>query len=390
MPKERVIIDYAIIWKKINQSPLSSEEEALLSQWLSVNPSHRSYFDKIVRYHLEGSGFEEDEIKTEKAWKLLKTEVVKKKFPVSRWIISLSVASCLIVFILYTFIPVKTKVQPGLAKAEKTGIIRPGKNQATLILDDGSVLDLGSSQKVQLKEGDSEIKIEGSRLQYTGNSNNAREIKYNTLNVPRGGEYFLVLSDGTKVWLNSETTLRYPVEFTENERKVELLGEAFFEVARNEKVPFLVQSGEQIVKVLGTEFNISCYKENVLMYTTLVKGSVEVFIKDMPACKQTLKPNEQSSISKAGGQICKHTVDPYPYVAWKDGRFVFDDKNLGEIMNMLSKWYDIEVVFTREDLKNIRFTGNLPRYSDFNEILSKISKTNEVKFKIETKRVIIS
>ena len=388
MPKDRVIIDFEIIWKKINHS-LTEDEEQLLSQWLNESASHRRYFDEAKRYYLEGSGFKENKTDTERAWRTLRNKGLKVNKRNSRWIVSLSVA-VVAIFLIVTFLLPSKKIENKLVKSNKVELIKHGTNRATLILDDGSVLDIASSQNLQLTEGGSDIKIEGTKLQYTGKSSAPQEIKYNTLSVPRGGEFFLQLADGTKVWLNSETILRYPVQLIGNERRVELTGEAYFEVARNEKVPFLVESGGQTVKVLGTEFNISSYTENPLISTTLVKGSVEVFINNKPDIKQTLSPNEQSSTRKVESQISKRKVDPYQYVAWKDGRFVFEDQSLEEIMKTLSKWYNVEVVFARDELKNIRFTGNLPRFSDFNEILNKIGKTNEVKFKIENKRVTIN
>jgi len=388
MAKERVIIDFEIIWKKINQS-LTEEEEILLSQWLNESPSHKRYFDKAVQYYLEGSGFDENMSDTENSWKSLKNKGLKRKRNNLIWITSLSVASCIAIFFVVNSL-FFGKTMPVLVKAEKVEVIKPGRNRATLILDDGSVLDLASSKKRELTEGGSDIKIEGTKLEYTEKSSLGQGIKYNTLNVPRGGEFFLQLSDGTKVWLNSETILRYPVQFTGDERKVELSGEAFFQVTKNEKVPFLVESGEQTVRVLGTEFNISSYKENPIIYTTLVRGSVEVYLKNKPGNGKTLAPNEQSSTNTVEAQISKRKVDPYQFIAWKEGRFVFEDQNLGEIMKTLSKWYNVDVVFAREDLKNIRFTGNLPRYSNFDEILTKIGKTNEVKFRIENKMITIN
>lgn len=387
MPKNPTIIDFEIIWKKINQS-LTVEEEILLSQWLNESPAHQRYLENAMKYYLGDSGFSRNKTETDKAWKTLKNKILKGNQRNSRWIIALSAAAAAI-FLVVTFLFSSKKIENLPVTAINTELIKPGTNQATLILNDGSVYDLTSSKNLVLTEGGSEIKSEGTKLQYTKKKVNHRKIKYNTLSIPRGGEFFLQLADGTKVWLNSETVLRYPVQFVGNERRVELTGEAFFEVARNEKVPFLVESGEQTVKVLGTEFNISSYKENPVIYTTLVKGSIEVFINNKPGIKQTLAPNEQNSISKIDEQITKQKVDPYPYVAWKEGRFVFEDQNLAEIMKILSKWYDVNVVFAREDLKNLRFTGNLQRYSDFGEILKKIQKTNEVEFIIENKQITI-
>lgn len=387
MPKERTIIDFEIIWKKINHT-LTIDEETLLSQWLNESPLHQQYLDNAIHYYRAGSDFKDKKAETAKAWKTFKNKELKGNQHNTRWIISISAAAAAIFLIVTFLLPTKKNVIAPVASV-KTEEIKPGTNQATLILDDGSVYDLTSSKNLVLNEGGSEIKSEGTKLQYTEKKGIRQEMKYNTLSIPRGGEFFLQLSDGTKVWLNSETVLRYPVQFAGNERKVELTGEAFFEVARNEKAPFFVESGEQVIKVLGTEFNVSSYLENPFISTTLVKGSVEVFIRNKPETRQILAPNEQSTINKADAQIKKQKVDPYLYSAWKDGRFVFENQNLDEIMKTLSKWYNVEVVFAREDLKNFRFTGNLQRYSDFGEVLKKIQKTNEVEFIIENKLITI-
>lgn len=386
MAKDRTILDFEIIWKKINHK-LTEEEELFLSQWLNESPSHQQYFDKASRYFDEGSAFTGHKTDTDQAWKKLKNKALKRRSTKPAWIQYLSVAAVISVIIILLF-PTHKPENDNLA-INRTAIIKPGNSKAVLILNDGSVHDLTTSKHLVLTESGADIKVEGNKLLYTEEEDVSKSIKYNTLIIPRGGEFFLQLSDGTKVWLNSETTLRYPVQFIGEERKVELTGEAFFEVARNEKVPFLVESGDQTVKVLGTEFNISSYKENSLISTTLVKGSVEVFIKNKPDKKQTLVPNEQITISKIDGLISKQKVNPYQYIAWKDGRFVFDDQNLCEIMKTLSKWYNVDVVFAREELKNFRFTGNLERYSDFGEVLKKIQKTNEVEFTIENKQITI-
>lgn len=387
MPTEHVIIDFEIIWKKINGS-LVSEEELFLSKWLDESPLHRHYYDNALRYYQEGSSFSDAKRETEKAWKSLQSKINKVSRSRSRWIISTS-AAVVAIFLIAIFILSPRKNEIPTVATMKAQLIKPGTNQAILILNDGSVHDLTTSRHLVLNEDGAEIKNEGAKLQYTKKECATTEIKYNTLSIPRGGEFFLQLADGTNVWLNSETVLRYPVQFAGNERRVELTGEAFFEVARNEKVPFLVESGGQTVKVLGTKFNISSYKENQFIYTTLVNGSIEVFIKNKPEIRQILTPYEQSTIDKTGEKITKRTVDPYQYIAWKEGRFVFQDQTLDEIMNILSKWYDVEVVFAREDLRNIHFTGNLKRYEDFDEVLNKIRKTNEVDFTIENKKITI-
>lgn len=388
MPKEQPIIDFEIIWKKINHKT-TENEDILLSRWLEETPDHQQYLDKVIKYYRDGSSFDVNSIETSKAWKALKKELLKKKHSTFKQIISLVAAAVVTIFLVINFLlPVK-KFEVLPIVSNKAELIKPGTNKATLILDDGSVYDLASSKNLKLTEGSSEIISEGNKLQYTSNEGTKKEVKYNSLSVPRGGEFFLQLADGTKVWLNSETILRYPVQFTGNERKVELTGEAFFEVTRNEKIPFLVESGEQVIKVLGTEFNISSYKEKSQIYTTLVKGSVEIFLKDKPEINQRLVPNEQSIVNKIDGHISKRKVETYQFIAWKEGRFVFENQNLGEIMHTLSKWYNVDIVFARAELKDIRFTGNLQRYANFSEMLKKIQKTNEVEFVIENKQITI-
>ena len=389
MSKEQTIIDFEIIWKKLNHTT-TENDEILLTQWLNETSDHQKYLDKAIRYYREGSGFGDSAAETEEAWKALKKELLKNNQHNFRWIISLAAAAVVTIFLVITFLFPGKKIDVKPIVSNEMELIKPGSNKATLILDDGSVYELGSSKNLKLAEGGSEIKSEGNKLQYTGNEATNKEVKYNTLSIPRGGEFFLQLADGTKIWLNSETVLRYPVKFDGKERKVELTGEAFFEVARNEKVPFFVESGEQLIKVLGTEFNISSYEEDPLIYTTLIRGSVEIFIKNKPEVKLKLVPDEQSSVSKFDLLISKKRVDPYQYIAWKEGRFVFEDQNLGEIMKTLSKWYDVDIVFAREELKAMRFTGNLQRYSNFGDVLKKIQKTNEVGFSIRNKQITIN
>jgi ferric-dicitrate binding protein FerR (iron transport regulator) len=261
-------------------------------------------------------------------------------------------------------------------------------------LDNGEVYELSESTEEIFSEEGAQIKNTGKKLEYIPETEEKlkrkeERVKFNTLEIPRGGEYFLVLSDGTKVWLNSETTLRYPVNFNSEQRNVELTGEAYFEVAENKNAPFLVATGEQVVKVLGTKFNISSFQEDAFVLTTLVEGKVEVFLEKSPEVKQILLPSDQGRFDKEKGMISKRKVDPYKFIAWKEGRFVFEDELLSDMMKTLSKWYDVDVIFASERALDYRFTGNLRRYDNFREILEKIEKTNEVEFVIENREIIV-
>ncbi len=387
MKNSRNIIDFEIIWKKINKA-ISEEEELYLNKWLSESPKHQRFFKSAEQYYEKGSQFENIPVELKKSWKIVSKHSENRRAGISRFVtvVSTAAASVIIIFSLFYF---TNKEFFNQSIVQNKQVIKPGTDKAVLILDDGTVHDLSNQKEFFLKEGASTIKSTGDKIEYVGQHEEKKELKYNTLKVPRGGEFYLVLSDGTKVWLNSETTLRYPVFFPYNERKVELIGEAYFEVEHNAKSPFLVSSDNQVIKVLGTQFNVMSYKNDPFIYTTLVNGEVEVSLKNNPEIKKILYPNEQSTIEKGNNFIEKKLVDVYALTAWKDGRFVFQDKVLSDIMKTLSMWYDVEVVFQDIEKKNMRFTGNLPRYSNFEDVLYKIGKTNEVEFIIENERITI-
>ena len=381
-------IDFEIIWKKIHDQT-TEEEDILLKSWLSSHSSHRKYYEDAINYYSNGTQFANSPTELKKALKKIHRKTGIHSPYINTQIITItSIAASILILIYFQFL--RTSNNPEQQKTEQVAqSIVPGSNKAVLVLADGTEHDLSSGNNSVITEEGSEIKNSGNKLEYTSKSAQTTETKYNTLKIPRGGEYFLVLADGTKVWLNSETTLRFPVQFASDIRRVELTGEAYFEVSRNENVPFIVSSGNQQIKVLGTQFNISSYPDNQSILTTLVEGSVEVSLEGNPAEKTMLKPSEQSYLSMNESQILKRNVDVAQYVAWKDGRFVFQDQMLEDIMKTLSKWYNVQVVFTNEDDKKLRFTGNLERYTDFNNILGKIERTNEVEFEITDKLITI-
>lgn len=381
-------IDFEIIWKKIH-GQTTDDEEILLSQWLNKSTSHRKYYENALRYYSSGTQFTNTAAELQKALKKINRKAgIHNSYRNTQIIAISSVAASILFFIYFQFFKPEINPNPTLTVHNAQSIV-PGSNKAVLILADGSEHDLSSGDKSIIAADGTEIKNTGNKLEYISSNSQPAEMKYNTLKIPRGGEYFLILSDSTKVWLNSETTLRFPVQFAAGVRAVELNGEAYFEVSKNEKVPFIVTSGNQQVKVLGTQFNISSYVDNQSVYTTLVEGKVEVSLTTNPDSKLVLRPNEQSCFSKEEANILKRTVDVAQYIAWKDGRFVFQDQMLEDIMKTLSKWYDVQVVFANEDVKKLRFTGNLERYADFSNILGKIERTNEVEFEITNKLITI-
>lgn len=386
MAKPNRDIDFELIWKKIH-GQTTVEDEAELNEWLSQHSSHRKYYGNALRYYTNGSQFANSPEDLKKALKKIHRKAgIHNPYRNTRIISITSIAASILLLIYFqfnTFDRTETVIS-----AQQVQSIVPGSNKAVLILADGSEHDLSKGNNSIIASDGTEIKNTGNKLEYISKNGQPVEMKYNTLKVPRGGEYFLVLSDSTKVWLNSETTLRFPVQFASHIRNVELTGEAYFEVTGNEEIPFTVTSGNQQIKVLGTQFNVSSYPDNQNIYTTLVEGKVEISLSDNPETRLTLKPNEQSLLSR-NNQIIKRNVDVAQYIAWKEGRFAFRDQMLEDIMKTLSKWYDVEVTFSNEEQKKLRFTGNLERYADFNSILEQIERTNEVEFEITNNLITI-
>lgn len=248
-----------------------------------------------------------------------------------------------------------------------------GSDKATLTLEDGSVIALEKGKSYTKGNAASN----GEKLVYNSNGKPAVSAN-NLLTIPRGGQFFVQLADSTKVWLNSESQLKYPVAFVDGEtRQVELVyGEAYFEVSPSTKHKgsrFKVKTQEQNVEVIGTEFNIKAYKDEPAIYTTLVKGVVAV---SNVAQKQILTPNKQSKITEYNGSIAVSEVDVYNEISWRKGLFVFKGMPLKDIAKVLSRWYDVDIVFADPALGNVKFNGVLNKNQKLEDILTTIKNIN--------------
>ena len=272
-----------------------------------------------------------------------------------------------------------------LAETER---IVPGV-MVELILSTGERVIL--DQQSALIEGMNETGIQNdsvSGLDYTAAKVQGEEIIYNTMRVPVGEFYQLALSDGSKVWLNSMTELRFPVTFTGEERRVYLTGEAYFEVAHDSKYPFIVETEKGMeVKVYGTEFNMNTYRENMVQ-TVLVKGKVGIRVDDTGK-EVMLAPGQIAEYEEKTGTVRVEEVDPYRYIAWRDGEFVFERETIEEIMERLSRWFDVKVSYENESLKRKRFTGVISRYEDIEQVLRLIEGPATLRFEVEDNVVTI-
>ena len=259
----------------------------------------------------------------------------------------------------------------------------PGERQAKLILANGREVDVTRGGDGKIVEQEAEISYKDGELVYN-RKQKSDKLSFNMLQVPRGGECGITLVDGTKVWVNAESCLRYPVAFGQDRREVVLEGEAYFEVKRDEQRPFIVKTSYGEVKVLGTSFGVSAYVKDEVSYTTLVSGKVQVEKeKQQPV---VISPGEQVLAFKSG-KLQKRQVDISEYVGWKDGLYVFNRQRLDQIMTTLERWYNITVKFESEELKGILYTGSLNRYDDVNVFFEALKSAGDVKYRVAGKEV---
>lgn len=278
----------------------------------------------------------------------------------------------------------KNEITPILSDTETITI---GTDKATLTLGDGTLVSLERGKPYKAAH----VTSNGKEIIYDANTNDAGKIVYNYLTIPRGGQFYLKLSDGTQVWLNSESQLKYPVSFIPNQlREVELIyGEAYFDVSssvNHNGAKFKVISGSQNVNVIGTVFNIRSYKTETEIVTTLVEGEVEI---ELENDNLLLNPNQQSVFDTSENKIDIQDVDVFFETSWVKGLYTFDDASLEEIMQTLARWYDFEIEFKNSELRSHRFTGVLERSKQIQDILQKIEVTGGISFQINNKIIVI-
>ncbi|PTT00941.1 hypothetical protein DBR11_08625 [Pedobacter sp. HMWF019] len=275
----------------------------------------------------------------------------------------------------------------------KSGI-KPVGNKASLLLSNGKRIQLedGKSGAVAEEAGIKIIKKANGQLVYEaigGRASDLKNVLYNTIETPRGGQYQVNLPDGTKVWLNAGTVFRYPVCFgVAKERRVELTGEGYFEVAKDKRHPFIVHSPAQEVEVLGTHFNINAYIEEPAVKTTLVEGSVSVYTlnKKNVLNPVLLKPGQQAVLDTHG--LVVHEADTEQEIAWKNGVFLFNDEPLELIMRRISRWYDVDIEYQGGDRKQL-YGGGVSRYENVSKVLEKLELLGGIHFKIEGRRIYV-
>ena len=299
---------------------------------------------------------------------------------------SFQVAASILLFLMTgLFITNKLKKAPAKFQAENYDLA-PGSNKAILILADGSKIDLAAEKNGTLKtQPGSQVIKQNEQLTYsTKGGKTVAEVTYNTLATPRGGQYEVILADGTKVWLNAASSLKFPTAFTGGERVVELSGEAYFEVIHNSKQPFKVKTANQIVQDIGTQFNVNCYGDEDVAATTRVEGSVKI----LDAGKQTMiKPGQQYLTKANAVPEVRNDVDIDEVTAWKNGMFQFNHADIKTIMRQISRWYNVEVEYSG-GVPASTYHGRISRNSNASAVL-KILELSGIDFTIERGKIIV-
>lgn len=369
------------------------EEIQMLNDW------YRSFNDSNVEF-TAAENDTEDQMEQRIKNRILHTlsDEIKSASTTFRWQMPMVAASILLLLSagLYFLLPTRLqKQQQASFVTQPVNDIAPGGNKAVLTLADGStiVLDNASNGTIS-QQGNIQVqKLDNGLLSYTVNGKKVTENDetfYNTITTPRGGQYHITLADGTLVWLNAASSIRFPVVFAGTERKVTITGEAYFEVAKNAAMPFKVKAAFSEIEVLGTHFNVNAYEDETYIKTTLLEGLVKVSATTMSANRLPilLKPGQQSGISKAGNISVQNDVDIEEAMAWKNGRFQFSSADLNSILRQISRWYDVDIVYNGK--VDLHFTGQLARNANVSNVFEKLALTGEVHFRIDGKKIIVS
>ena len=363
---------------------LTESEKEELEKWVSEKPGRKVFVSRFSNPSLLADNYRKRSlVNSERASQDMKKRLrIKKKINISYISASgIAVAAVLAFIWLIQSNPSSVEtLHPQTAKVKKTLVIDsliPGENLAYII---------NGENKIPLNT-DSPIRgIEVKKLK--------EKIAKNTpliLEVPRGGEFLVVLDDSTKVWLNSASTITYPETFASSDRKVKISGEAYFVVRKNlEHNPFYVECDGQTIQVYGTEFNVRSYPEDKAVYTSLASGSVSVKRSDNIGGELLLTPGTQSVFDKETKSALTKKINIETVTGWRHGRFVFEDQTLFHIMNDLSRWYDFDFEFEDPQLKEMIFMGSIPRYADFSTAILILEKTGDITFKAEGNKILIS
>ena len=356
---------------------LDEAQQKELNEWLKIS-RNQELFDRIVsKENILNKSFEQDTFNQEKAWSTIDGKIGKTT-NYRKW---LSYAAVILLPLAIGFIILnqETEYEAGLAEVQT---IKPGGSNAVIYFSNGEIVDLKKDTSSLIRSQENLlVERDSNRLRINDDELNASKVaKMNRIVTPIGGEYQVELPDGTKVWLNADSYLEFPSKFADNERRVIVKGELYFDVAKNKYWPFIVESNGMKLKVLGTEFNLRAYCDESEMVSTLVEGSV--LVSNSFGNQVILRPGRQVSVNISSKAMQEKQANIKAVTAWKNGRFIFDNQRIEDIMYDLARWYDVKIFFANSKVKNKRFSVDVPRYGEIESILTLIEGTGEISFTI--------
>ena len=368
---------------------LSEEEKVKLEDWIRGDSSRKRLFDEICEERNVVRDLEVYErVNKESAWEKvvcrgnIKLQHSPRRLGWYRW-----VAAVMLPVMVAAGYFIREMKRDSLQQGVEIASIEPGKSKAILRLGNNRVLEITKERETHVDVAEGIAATNNSSGMIYPEQVATGKTEYNVLEIPRGGEYTVTLSDGTVVHLNSGSELRYPVAFGAERREVFLSGEGYFEVVKDSVRPFFVNVDKLKIRVYGTSFNVNTYNlTNV--ETVLVEGKIGIQTMNMNT-EYMVKPGQLALYNQEKGTMEILNVDVQLYVAWKDHEFMFDDESLEKIMNRLSLWYDVDVFFQTASLKQLHFTGHLGRYDDISHILDAISGVTQVKFSVKGRTIIV-
>ena len=375
-------IDIETLILKYLQGKLAEEEKRQLDEWLKDDRNKKLFSRLVNKQRILVKMERLDEYDWEKSWKVMEKKLhERKKFSWKYWGM---VASLLGIVLLGTWVFMEKNEKKSPVVVMRG--VEPGGVFAELVLPDGKIVELNKdSNNLFLGESGKVLRNENGVLFLTQDSVQLQKVGYSEIRTPRGGEYQVVLPDNSIVWLNADSKLRFPLTFSGKERRVFASGELYFQVAKDSLSPFRIEvEGLYEVEVLGTEFNVRAYSD-LPSATTLVDG--RVLIRDK-GTKVVLKPGEQAVKGKHG-EVVVREVDVAPYIAWKQGYFLFEDERLEDILNELARWYDVNIFFENSSVREERFSVDMPRHESFEEVLRLIEQTRSIQIEIEGNNVFV-
>lgn len=364
---------------------LSAKERLEVEAWLAESPKHKELYKEICNaYYAIQWTLQEKTINIAKAKKTFATYRKECRFRYKNY----SIAAISILLLGIGSLLFWNKISSLQTPSQKIASSKRQYSQVTLLLSNDSTILLNKPQEVLIATQDSlTIVVDSSGQIHYNNINKTKKSQNNTLIIPRGCEYFITLSDGTKVWLGADSRFEYPITFENKKRLVKLDGEAYFDVAKDSLCPFIVYSDNFKMQVYGTKFNLNTY-DKTQVQLTLVSGSVG--FKTNASAKETfLQPGQLGEANTLTGKSYIKNVDIETYISWKDGYVIFKNESLESIMEKASRWYNVEVFFESNDLRHIKFYGNMEKYKNINEFLNYLEKVSNAHFKVNNQTIIV-